>query len=497
MHTPRKIALRIIAFALLAAVSDVTIFHRSAAADFLRADVGALVSHRFVEPAAAVLMGLALLSLLVGLRWLGHNLTSFARYLWGAPEHAFDAEHQVAAEKDLRANRIQVITTIVQALGGIAVLIGIYFAWANLRTTQEAQKDTQNTQEKTLNIANEGQITERFTKAIDQLGATDNQGQPRLELRLGGIYALEGIARESEEEHWPIMEVLTTYIRVHAPVQKTPVDALGPDIQAILTVIGRRELRYEQGKNEILDLSNTNLAKADLSNAHLSNAHLSGANLNHANLPYADLGGANLRYADLGGAHLRNADLGGVHLNVANLRNADLGGANLRNADLGDAHLSHADLDGAHLSGADLSNVDLNYALLGGADLNNAPLPYADLSNADLNYAHLDGANLRGASLSNANLLGAHLSGADLNYAHLDGAYLTGADLRNADLGGALLGGANLGGAHLSNADLSNADLSNADLTDALGLTQEQLKSAIGNKGTQLPHSLVMPKSWK
>ena len=407
-------------------------------------------------------MGLALLSLLVGLRWLGHNLTSFARYLWGAPEHAFDAEHQVAAEKDLRANRIQVITTIVQALGGIAVLIGIYFAWANLRTTQEAQKDTQNTQEKTLNIANEGQITERFTKAIDQLGATDNQGQPRLELRLGGIYALEGIARESEEEHWPIMEVLTTYIRVHAPVQKTPVDALGPDIQAILTVIGRRELRYEQGKNEILDLSNTNLAKADLSNAHLSNAHLSGANLNHANLPYADLGGANLRNADLGGAHL-----------------------------------SHADLDGAHLSGADLSNVDLNYALLGGADLNNAPLPYADLSNADLNYAHLDGANLRGASLSNANLLGAHLSGADLNYAHLDGAYLTGADLRNADLGGALLGGANLGGAHLSNADLSNADLSNADLTDALGLTQEQLKSAIGNKGTQLPHSLVMPKSWK
>jgi hypothetical protein len=83
VRTLRKIALRMTTFALLAVVSDVAIFHRSAAADFLGAVVGALVAHRFFEPAAAVLMGLALLSLLVGLRRLGHNLTSFARYLLG------------------------------------------------------------------------------------------------------------------------------------------------------------------------------------------------------------------------------------------------------------------------------------------------------------------------------------------------------------------------------------------------------------------------------
>ncbi|MBV8772564.1 MAG: pentapeptide repeat-containing protein [Deltaproteobacteria bacterium] len=92
------------------------------------------------------------------------------------------------------------------------------------------------------------------------------------------------------------------YVRVHAPVQKTqdkqlgsdskkpgtnnavrpavvPIDALSPDIQAILTVIGRRESRFEQGRNEILDLSNTNLAKANLNGADLSGAHLNGATL--------------------------------------------------------------------------------------------------------------------------------------------------------------------------------------------------------------------------
>lgn len=40
-----------------------------------------------------------------------------------------------------------------------------------------------NTQEN-LKIAQEGQITERFTRAIEQLG------NPATEIRLGGIYAL-------------------------------------------------------------------------------------------------------------------------------------------------------------------------------------------------------------------------------------------------------------------------------------------------------------------
>jgi hypothetical protein len=60
--------------------------------------------------------------------------------------------------------------TLAQILGGIAVGIGIYFAWGNLIT------------------AREGQITERFTRAIDQLG------NPSIEIRLGGIYALERIS---------------------------------------------------------------------------------------------------------------------------------------------------------------------------------------------------------------------------------------------------------------------------------------------------------------
>jgi hypothetical protein len=68
-----------------------------------------------------------------------------------------------------------------------------------------------------LDIASEGQITDRYTKAIEQLGAVDQAGKNKLEVRLGGIYALERIAKESEKDHWPIMEVLTAYVHKNAP----------------------------------------------------------------------------------------------------------------------------------------------------------------------------------------------------------------------------------------------------------------------------------------
>jgi len=54
------------------------------------------------------------------------------------------------------------------------------------------------------------QVTERFTRAIDQLGSE------KLDVRIGAVYALEQIARDSAELHWPITEVLKAYLREHA-----------------------------------------------------------------------------------------------------------------------------------------------------------------------------------------------------------------------------------------------------------------------------------------
>src|SRR5215208_7598507 len=95
---------------------------------------------------------------------------------------------------------------MAQIAGGLALLFGLYFTWRRVEISQ-----------RTLETQQDQQVTERFTQAIDQLGATDDKGNKRMEIRLGGIYALERIARDSERDHWPIMETLTTYVREHAP----------------------------------------------------------------------------------------------------------------------------------------------------------------------------------------------------------------------------------------------------------------------------------------
>jgi hypothetical protein len=190
------------------------------------------------------------------------------------------------------SERKDLILAVAQILGGTALLSGLYFTW------------------RTLQVNREGQITERFTRAIDQLGKLED-GHKLFEIRIGGIYALERIASESEEDYWPIMEVLTAYVRQNARLksekESAEEGAPDPDIQAIMTVLRRRTRSYGQGEPEVLDLHETNLSWAYLFGANLSAANLSKADLSEAQLSEADLSGANLFGADLSGADLSGA----------------------------------------------------------------------------------------------------------------------------------------------------------------------------------------------
>jgi hypothetical protein len=80
--------------------------------------------------------------------------------------------------------------------------------------------------EKTAELSKQAQVTERFTRAIHQLAASYTNGKKRLEIRVGGIYALEGIARESAEYYWPVMEILTAYVRENASWQERIQEAI-------------------------------------------------------------------------------------------------------------------------------------------------------------------------------------------------------------------------------------------------------------------------------
>ena len=241
-------------------------------------------------------------------------------------------------------------------------------------------------------LSREGQVTDRYTKAIEQLGSD------KLDVRIGGIYALERIARDSARDHPAVMEVLTAFIREHSrepwrpegPDGAQPEPWIRPDVQAAVTVVGRRDRKRDL---RVVDVGDASLIRANLASADLSGAKLYRCNLASADLTGADLTGADLRAANLAGAYLHGANLAGAALTLARLQQAWLTDAVLTSADLVEAKLLEATLDKANLAGADLTRANLAGANLFAADLTRGILQRADLTSADITdtiFAHAD-----------------------------------------------------------------------------------------------------------
>jgi hypothetical protein len=264
-----------------------------------------------------------------------------------------EAEQRASAVNSARS-------TLVQGLVGLAALAGIFVAWQQFQIDREQSRTDRAQLTEQIAIARQGQAAERFVRAVDELG------NDQLEQRLGGIYGLERVAEESSSTRLQVFDVLTAYVRQRArPDPPTPgrvvingtIRELGvrvPDVQAVLTVLGRRRVLPGDPK---LDLSFTDLRHADLSGAQLQGANLFGARLQQANLDYAQLQGADLTAADLRTATLRNA-----HIQRANLINANLEWASFRNAQLQRANLRGAGLRGAWLMSAQLQGANLTDA---------------------------------------------------------------------------------------------------------------------------------------
>jgi hypothetical protein len=176
---------------------------------------------------------------------------------------------------------------ILKILGGVFVALAAFTGW------------------RTYQVSQEGQITDRFNKAMENLGKEDTQF---VTSRIGSVHALERIAKDSAYDHWTVMEVLTGWIRqrytwvgqAHHEVDLPPVD-----IQAALTALGRREYRRER-TDQHLDLHQTDLRGFNLIHAKMQRANFSGAHLEFANLESADLSSANLKGTKLNNARTNN-----------------------------------------------------------------------------------------------------------------------------------------------------------------------------------------------
>jgi hypothetical protein len=240
---------------------------------------------------------------------------------------------------------------------GLTAVAALYFSAQSLRSTQNQYV-----------LSEKGQLSDRFSRSIDQLGSE------KPDVRLGGIYSLEQVARDSSADRTVVFEVLAAYVRTHVhatnapatsfflfkgcpqppPPLPPPVDLqVNPppgDIQATLTVIGRRG--PPRSDQEVIDLSGACLREADMHHAYLENAQLS-----HTDFSRASLSGASLASAFMLGDDLDEADLSQSNMTDAVLESASLVDADLSEANLTGAILDNADLTGAKLTGAKLTDI--------------------------------------------------------------------------------------------------------------------------------------------
>ncbi|MGW6730216.1 pentapeptide repeat-containing protein [Nocardia sp. NPDC055029] len=252
----------------------------------------------------------------------------------------------------------------VAALATAATAIAaLWFTGQSLQSTEQQYA-----------LSEQAQVTERFTKAVEQLGSD------KPDVRLGSIYSLERLGRDSPQDQPVILEILTSFVRTHGVTCGQPPDKVSfpVDTQAALTVIGRRNTDHDGPR-----LFNFN-------NACLAGANLYGGNFSTMAFFDADLTGANLN-----NARLVNASMSPVRLGKAVINYADLVRVSLQNADLTGVSMRESDLTGAYLHHSNFTGADLFYVRFV-----NAKLIDVNLTGADLTYANLTGADLTGANLT-------------------------------------------------------------------------------------------------
>jgi hypothetical protein len=187
---------------------------------------------------------------------------------------------------------------------------------------------------------------DRFSKGVEQLG------NENIHVRLGGIFALEQIANTEDLYYWQIMEILTAYVRVRSPwpsqsesqesseesnqaepLQESKIKP-NEDIQAVMTVLGRRKSIHQNVEEAKLDLSGANLQGLRVGyGSNLQNINFERTNLRNANLIHVNLQGARFYCSNLQEVYFWYSNLEGGMFCRADVKDAKFMGANLDNVE--------------------------------------------------------------------------------------------------------------------------------------------------------------------
>jgi hypothetical protein len=255
----------------------------------------------------------------------------------------------ISSEEKLAELGVQARSSITQALGGLALIVTIAISAYQVTQARESAertfKATQQSSDKNLGVAlenlalaREGQMSERFSSAVEQLGKTDGKGRPDRDVRTAALFSMMRIGIDSDLYKQPALLIVATYVSR----QFVPPPKLAPN---------GCKARFEFTQNQ-----------PDVANALRFGLHQISAKLDKKDrfgLRGANFTGLALDGLNLGGFDLRGIQFGHASLVRANFRDAVLTGANFEHACLIGANLTGASVSGAHFTGATFTRAGL------------------------------------------------------------------------------------------------------------------------------------------
>jgi hypothetical protein len=178
----------------------------------------------------------------------------------------------------------------VEPATALAAIVTALILGTGLWLTNRANRETAEAARQQQRLAVQSEVSDRFTRSIDQLGST------QLDVRVGGVFGLERLIKDSPDDQATVVEVLSAFLRTNAPATKdTPKKSFPTppkprsDVQAALTVLGRQPAGHYTAPN--------------LSQVDLTGADLSGSDFHQAVFTKAYLGYVDMRNSNLSGIH--------------------------------------------------------------------------------------------------------------------------------------------------------------------------------------------------
>ena len=97
---------------------------------------------------------------------------------------------------------------VTSTLAGLAVAAGAVVTYRTFRQNQLDQVNRHDREERTYKLNESQQVTDTYTKAVEQLG------HDKAPVRLGAMYSLERLAQDNPPRRQTIVEVLCAYLRM-------------------------------------------------------------------------------------------------------------------------------------------------------------------------------------------------------------------------------------------------------------------------------------------